>query len=82
MEVKFYHVQVPNDNLGLRQPVHITSLTYLSDSSSASQHNLLTGTQLGEVRRYDTRSARRPVSQWKGIGKMGGVKRVEKGFAE
>jgi len=71
--------QVPNDNLGLRQPVHITSLTYLSPSSS--HYHLLTGTELGDVRRYDTR-ARRPVADWKGIGKIGGVKKVEKGFAE
>ena len=74
--------QVPNDNLGLRQPVHITSLTYLSPSSSTSHHHLLTGTQLGDVRRYDTRTARRPVANWEGIGKIGGVKTVEKGFAE
>jgi len=73
---------VPNDNLGLRQPVHITSLTYLTSSSSTDHHHLLTGTQLGDVRRYDTRAARRPVADWKGIGKMGGIKKVEKGFAE
>lgn len=73
---------VPNDNLGLRQPIHITSLTYLSSSSSTSHHHLLTGTQLGDVRRYDTRAARRPVANWKGIGKIGGVNKVEKGFAE
>ncbi|KIM87003.1 hypothetical protein PILCRDRAFT_815437 [Piloderma croceum F 1598] len=70
---------VPNDNLGLRQPVHITSLTYLWPSSS--HYHLLTGTELGDVRRYDTR-VRRPVADWKGIGKIGGVKKVEKGFAE
>lgn len=70
---------MPNDNLGLRQPVHITSLTYLQPSSS--HYHLLTGTELGDVRRYDTR-ARRPVADWKGIGKIGGVKKVEKGFAE
>ncbi|KAJ7172528.1 hypothetical protein C8R46DRAFT_992734 [Mycena filopes] len=68
---------VPNDGLGLRQPVRITSLTYL-----ASPTHLLTGTALGDVRRYDTRHARRPVSNWKGIGKMGGVKLVEKGLAD
>ena len=72
--------QVPNDNLGLRQPVRITSLTYLSPSSSG--HHLLTGTQFGDLRRYDTRTARRPVSNWKGVGKVGGVRLVEKGFSE
>ncbi|KAF7338337.1 hypothetical protein MVEN_02059200 [Mycena venus] len=68
---------VQNDGLGLRQPVRITSLTYLSTPT-----NLLTGTQLGDLRRYDTRAARRPVSNWTGIGKVGGVKVVEKGLAE
>lgn len=68
---------VPNDGLGLRQPVRVTSLTYLSTSTS-----LLTGTQLGDLRRYDTRAARRPVSNWKGVGKTGGVKAIEKGLAD
>ncbi|KAJ7109325.1 WD40-repeat-containing domain protein [Mycena epipterygia] len=67
---------IPNDGLGLRQPVRITSLTYLSSSN-----HLLTGTQFGDVRRYDTR-ARRPVSNWKGVGNRGGIKVMEKGFAE
>lgn len=78
----YFSNQVPNDGLGLRQPVHITSLTYLSQTASSSQHHLLTGTSLGDVRRYDTRAARRPVVEWKGVGKLGGVKKVEKGFAE
>ncbi|KAJ7097974.1 hypothetical protein B0H15DRAFT_901941 [Mycena belliarum] len=67
---------IANDGLGLRQPVRITSLAFLSSSTS-----LLTGTQFGDVRRYDTR-ARRPVSNWKGVGKMGGIKVIEKGHAE
>lgn len=71
---------VPNDNLGLRQPVRITSLTYLSPSSPG--HHLLTGTQFGDLRRYDTRAARRPVSNWKGVGKVGGIRLVEKGLSE
>ncbi|KZT69002.1 hypothetical protein DAEQUDRAFT_298805 [Daedalea quercina L-15889] len=73
---------VPNDGLSLRQPVHNTSLTYLQPSPSTSQHHLLAGTHYGHVRRYDTRAARRPVADWKGIGKVGGVRTVEKGFAE
>ncbi|KAJ7219222.1 WD40-repeat-containing domain protein [Mycena pura] len=68
---------VQNDGLGLRQPVRITSLAYLF-----SCHHLLTGTQFGDIRRYDIRAARRAVSNWKGIGKVGGVKVVEKGLAE
>ncbi|KAG2077828.1 WD40 repeat-like protein [Suillus decipiens] len=73
---------VPNDFLGLRQPVHNTCLTYLSPSTSASQQHLLTGTRLGDMRRYDTRAGRRPVAVFKGIGKVGGVKSVEKGSSE
>ncbi|KAJ7740661.1 hypothetical protein DFH07DRAFT_943671 [Mycena maculata] len=71
---------VPNDGLGLRQPVRITALAYLPTSTPTRNH-LLTGTQFGDVRRYDTRT-RRPVSDWKGIGKMGGVKVIEKGISE
>ncbi|KAG2364499.1 hypothetical protein BDR07DRAFT_1482443 [Suillus spraguei] len=73
---------VPNDFLGLRQPVHNTCLTYLSPSTSASQQHLLAGTLLGDMRRYDTRAGRRPVAVFKGIGKVGGVKTVEKGSSE
>lgn len=75
-------LQVPNDGLSLRQPVHNTSLTYLQPSASASQHHLLVGTHYGHVRRYDTRAARRPVAEWKGIGKVGGIRTVEKGLME
>jgi len=53
-------------------------LTYLSSSAT---HHLLTGTQLGDVRRYDTRAARRPVSDWK-IGKGASISVVEKGIPE
>ncbi|KAK7467089.1 hypothetical protein VKT23_004149 [Stygiomarasmius scandens] len=67
----------PNDSLGLRKPIRITSLTYLS-----SDNHLLTGTQLGDVRRYDTRAARRPVTEWKSVAKLGGVKTVERGLNE
>ncbi|TFY83897.1 hypothetical protein EWM64_g114 [Hericium alpestre] len=74
---------VANDTLNLRQPVRNTCLTYLSASpsasSSASHHHLAVGTQFGNVRRYDTRSARRPVADWKGIAKVGGIKAIEKG---
>ena len=73
-------LQVPNDHLGLRQPVRITTLAYLQ-SAPQGQH-LITGTQFGDLRRYDTRAARRPVSNWTGLGKVGGVKVVEKGYSE
>lgn len=73
---------VQNDFLGLRQPVHNTCLTYLSPSTSANQHHLLAGTRLGDMRRYDTRAGRRPVAIFTGIGKVGGVRTVEKGFSE
>jgi len=78
----FRYEQVPNDFLGLRQPIRITTLTYISPSPSANHHHLLSGTRLGDVRRYDTRAARRPVADWKAIGKSGGVKLVEKGLDE
>ncbi|KAF9480119.1 hypothetical protein BDN70DRAFT_833309 [Pholiota conissans] len=71
---------VPNDHLGLRQPIRITALSYLSSSSPS--HNLITGTQFGDIRCYDTRAARRPVSNWAGIGKVGGIKCIEKGMSE
>lgn len=73
---------VQNDFLGLRQPVHNTCLTHLSPSTSASQHHLLAGTRLGDMRRYDTRAGRRPVAVFNGIGKVGGVRALEKGLSE
>lgn len=68
--------------MSLRQPVHITALTYLQPSSTLSNQHLLTGTQLGNIRRYDTRAARKPVADWKDIGKIGGVSAVETGLNE
>jgi ribosome biogenesis protein NSA1 len=73
---------VANDYLGLRQPVHNTCLTYLSLSSSSDQPQILAGTRFGDLRRYDTRSGRRPISDFKGVGKVGGVRSVEEGFSE
>ncbi|PPR06659.1 hypothetical protein CVT26_001201 [Gymnopilus dilepis] len=70
-----------NDGLNLRQPIRITALTYLS-SGSSSGNDLMAGTQFGDIRRYDTRAARRPVSNWKGVGKVGGIKTLEKGLSE
>ncbi|KAK0503208.1 hypothetical protein EDD18DRAFT_1063355 [Armillaria luteobubalina] len=70
---------VSNDSLSLRQPIRITSLSYLS---TGSPHHLLAGTQLGHLRRYDIRAARRPVADWTGIVKVGGVQTVEKGFSD
>ncbi|KAF7778767.1 hypothetical protein Agabi119p4_3112 [Agaricus bisporus var. burnettii] len=69
---------VANDSLGLRQPVRITSIDYLSTGSSG--HHIVTGTQLGDIRRYDTRAARRPITDWKGVGKVGGIQVVKKGL--
>ena len=73
--------QVANDSLSLRQPVHNTCLAYIS---TTSQH-LLTGTQRGIVRRYDTRVARKPVAEWKQIvptSGNSGIGGIEKGFHE
>jgi len=76
-------VKVPNDNLGLRQPVHITSLSYLSSpTQDPSTAHLIAGTNDGHVRRYDTRAARRPVSDWRSIAKGGAIKVIEDGCAE
>lgn len=74
--------QLPNDNLNLRQPVRNTAFSFLNNSTSSSQHHIVVGTQLGDVRRYDTRTARRPVSNWVGISKVGGVGVVENGSTE
>lgn len=75
-------LQLPNDNLQLRQPVHISSLTFLSHSfatshsdssiptssaSKSSSHHIVTGSRHGHVRRYDTRAARKPVANWTGF---------------
>ncbi|KIK31263.1 hypothetical protein PISMIDRAFT_670281 [Pisolithus microcarpus 441] len=73
---------VPNDFLGLRQPVHNTCLTYISPSGSTGQQHLLAGTRFGDLRRYDTRAGRRPVSDFKSIGKIGGLRTIERGFYE
>ncbi|KAG5646641.1 hypothetical protein DXG03_002631 [Asterophora parasitica] len=70
---------VQNDNLGLRQPLRITSLAYLAPSSAS--HHVAAGTELGFVRRYDTRTALRPVADWK-VGKVGGIRSLEKGLSE
>ena len=75
------HIQLPNDSLSLRQPIHITSLTYLKNTTATSCH-LATGTERGDVRRYDTRSAKRPVADWKGVAKIGGVKAIQTGSHE
>ncbi|KAL1749953.1 hypothetical protein FB107DRAFT_294816 [Schizophyllum commune] len=72
---------VANDNLGLRQPVHNTSLVFIS-STSTSAHDIAAGTQYGHVRRYDTRAARKPVADWDKVAKIGGVRAVQKGLNE
>lgn len=68
---------LPNDNLGLRQPIQLTSVTFLSRRDA-----LASGTLDGQVRRYDTRAARKPVAYWNGIGKRGGIKALTEGFHE
>ena len=76
--------KVANDSLNLRQPVHNTSLAFLpliSDGVGPS-HHIIAGTRLGSVRRYDTRVARKPVADWKDIGRIGGVKTVQRGNFE
>jgi ribosome biogenesis protein NSA1 len=72
---------VPNDELSLRVPVHNTSIAFLSPSEGSTAH-LLAGTHVGAVRRYDTRAARKPVANWKGIVKIGPVRAVQSGHHE
>jgi len=50
-----------------------------------TSQQLLAGTQRGDVRRYDTRVARKPVAEWKQIvpkGGNNGIARIEKGLHE
>ncbi|KAH7103853.1 hypothetical protein BKA62DRAFT_670035 [Auriculariales sp. MPI-PUGE-AT-0066] len=73
--------EVPNDNLNLRVPVHITSLCYAGLGSSAT--DIATGTSFGTIRRYDTRAKRRPAQDWHDvIPKNAAVRRVETGVSE
>ena len=73
---------VANDNLGLRQPVRISTISFVSPSA-ASSNLLITGTEFGNVRRYDTRaSGRRPTSDWSGFTQGNGVKKIECGHRE
>ncbi|KAH8833797.1 hypothetical protein DL96DRAFT_1490851 [Flagelloscypha sp. PMI_526] len=71
---------VPNDSLGLRQPIRINSLDFVSPSVS-NRHNIVVGTQLGDVRRYDTRTSKKEVSRWQNVC-ANGVKLVKTGVAE
>ncbi|TDL27505.1 hypothetical protein BD410DRAFT_875557, partial [Rickenella mellea] len=72
---------VPNDGLGLRQPIHISSLAFLNNDSEPSWH-VVTGTQNGHVRRYDTRAGRRPVADWMKISDAGAICLVQPGLGE
>jgi ribosome biogenesis protein NSA1 len=73
--------QVANDSLSLRQPVNIASLAFLS-GGQGNHHHLAIGNELGSVRRYDTRASKQPVADWAGISRVGGIRRIEKGFRE
>ncbi|KAI0046124.1 hypothetical protein FA95DRAFT_1494459 [Auriscalpium vulgare] len=70
---------ISNDALSLRHPVRNTCLTYLDASRS-----IVAGTQLGAVRRYDTRAARKPVANWllTETARVGGIRVAEKGLNE
>ena len=83
MDLAHEEAKVPNDSLSLRQPVHVTSLSYLSSPTQGpSTTDLIAGTNDGHVRRYDTRAARRPVADWRSIAKGGAIKVIEDGCAE
>ncbi|TFL06946.1 WD40-repeat-containing domain protein [Pterulicium gracile] len=73
---------VANDNLGLRQPVRISTVSFVTPSA-ASNNLLITGTEFGNVRRYDTRaSGRRPTSDWSGFTQGHGISKIECGHRE
>ncbi|CUA72461.1 hypothetical protein RSOLAG22IIIB_01131 [Rhizoctonia solani] len=77
--------QLPNDPLSLRQPVHITSLSFIQGSeltNQSSSFHIVTGNKNGALRRFDTRAARRPVANWENIAKTGGIRNVESGRNE
>ncbi|TFK29892.1 hypothetical protein FA15DRAFT_752036 [Coprinopsis marcescibilis] len=67
----------PNDSLSLRQPIRITSIDFVP--SSGSPCHIIAGTQAGDIQRYDTRSGRRPIGDWKGIAKTGGIRTLQSG---
>ena len=70
-----------NDNLDLRRPTYITTLSYLYTNGDA-QTQLVVGMASGDLRRYDTRAARKPVADWKAIDKMKSIKVVQSGRNE
>ncbi|KAH7340490.1 hypothetical protein B0J17DRAFT_651545 [Rhizoctonia solani] len=77
--------QLPNDSLSLRQPVHITSLSFIQNpglTNQQSSFHIVTGNKNGALRRFDTRAARRPVANWENIAKTGGIRNVEPGRNE
>ncbi|EAU88584.2 hypothetical protein CC1G_04290 [Coprinopsis cinerea okayama7 len=67
-----------NDSLSLRQPIRITALDFIQKPNTS----LAVGNQAGDVQRYDTRSGRRPVAEWKSIGKSGGIRTLASGVNE
>jgi ribosome biogenesis protein NSA1 len=62
--------------------VRNTAFAYIRTPPTPSHQHLLVGTQFGDIRRYDTRAARRPISNWTGVGKTGGIGGIENGFSE
>ncbi|KAJ8487220.1 hypothetical protein ONZ45_g14416 [Pleurotus djamor] len=71
---------VASDGLGLRQPVRVSALAYLNHQPSGA--HIFTGTQFGDVRRYDIRAGRKPVSDWNTFKNGSGVKTIEAGVHE
>ncbi|TFK76495.1 hypothetical protein BDN72DRAFT_785446 [Pluteus cervinus] len=70
---------VSPDNLGLRQPIRITSLSYLDPHFA---HQLIAGTEFGDLRHYDTRAARRPIANYTALAKVSGIKLIQPGSQE
>ncbi|KAG8786819.1 hypothetical protein FRC15_010638 [Serendipita sp. 397] len=73
---------VAHDNLDLRQPVDITSLSFLSDTEANAHHQIAIGNTLGAVHHYDTRKGKKPAGSWQDSRMSGGVALVEKGIRD
>jgi ribosome biogenesis protein NSA1 len=64
---------LPNDELDLKIPIWDTSIAYLSNA-----YSLVACTAYSDVREYDTRGPRKPVTAVKLFGNESGKDRYQK----